>query len=325
MNIDWYGSAEYNGYGIVNYFLVNTLREQGHKIRFTSLDGNSLAIESDTRIPSNVKTVCFNPSNQYYDVKQIAWDGIPAPIDLVRKANYCKELWTPSLFSKQAFLYGGIVRSCTVIPHGITPDIFNPDVAPMFDKKDNFIFLSIFYYHARKNAINMILGFENEFNKDENVKLLIHTTPKSREYLKEFITTKNVYFTEKYPLTFEEIASLYTSVDIFFLPTLGEAFCLPCLEAGACGIPSIVTYFGGQIEYLGNDAFYLPIDRFEYMKEWKTTMARMDIIRCKAILRTVVDYPEAIRRLGKRLSKRIRNEYTWDKICNNIVERLELL
>src|ERR1019366_4544938 len=56
---------------------------------------------------------------------------------------------------------------------------------------------------------------------------------------------------------------LYASADCFVLPTRGEGFGLPAIEAGACGLPVITTNYSGQTDFLTNDNSYLlQIDGF---------------------------------------------------------------
>lgn len=47
------------------------------------------------------------------------------------------------------------------------------------------------------------------------------------------------------------LASLYTAADVLLAPSMGEGFCVPLIEAQACGTPAIVTDFSAQPELLG--------------------------------------------------------------------------
>ena len=51
-------------------------------------------------------------------------------------------------------------------------------------------------------------------------------------------------------LTDIEIRNLYLSADYFLCASKGEGWCLPLIEAIACGTPTICCEFGGQSEYL---------------------------------------------------------------------------
>ena len=49
----------------------------------------------------------------------------------------------------------------------------------------------------------------------------------------------------------ELLAAMYTSFDVLLSPSLGEGFCVPLIEAQACGVPVIATDFTAQKELVG--------------------------------------------------------------------------
>ena len=51
--------------------------------------------------------------------------------------------------------------------------------------------------------------------------------------------------------TSEMMASLYTAFDVLLAPSRGEGFCVPLIEAQACGTPVIVSDFSAQPELVG--------------------------------------------------------------------------
>ena len=54
----------------------------------------------------------------------------------------------------------------------------------------------------------------------------------------------------------QDLRSLYQTSQVFVLPTRGEGFCLPCVEAMAAGLPIIVTNFSGPSDYLQESHSY---------------------------------------------------------------------
>ena len=54
-----------------------------------------------------------------------------------------------------------------------------------------------------------------------------------------------------------EMPRLYASADAFVLPTRGEGFGLPIIEAMAMGLPTIATNFSGQTEFMREQNSYL--------------------------------------------------------------------
>ena len=52
-------------------------------------------------------------------------------------------------------------------------------------------------------------------------------------------------------ITRETMVQMYNSLDVFLLPSKGEGFCLPAMEAQACGIPVIISDNTALTEMLG--------------------------------------------------------------------------
>ena len=54
------------------------------------------------------------------------------------------------------------------------------------------------------------------------------------------------------------LASIYNCFDVFTLPTRGEGFGLPILEAMACGVPVVVTDYSAHTEWVGDGGELVP-------------------------------------------------------------------
>ena len=61
-----------------------------------------------------------------------------------------------------------------------------------------------------------------------------------------------------------DLAGLYKSVDAFVLPSRGEGWGRPIVEAMAMGLPVIATNWSGMTEYMTNENSYLiAVERLE--------------------------------------------------------------
>ena len=63
----------------------------------------------------------------------------------------------------------------------------------------------------------------------------------------------------------DEVAKLYQAADVNLFATCAEGFGLPIIEAGACGVPSIVTDWGPAAEVVGEGGIKVPVA----VKPWR--------------------------------------------------------
>ncbi len=62
----------------------------------------------------------------------------------------------------------------------------------------------------------------------------------------------------------ETMAAVYTATDVLLAPSHGEGFCVPLIEAQACGTPAIVTDFSAQSELVPDECGW----RVVHQPEW---------------------------------------------------------
>mmetsp|Transcript_26008 Transcript_26008/g.73000 ORF Transcript_26008/g.73000 Transcript_26008/m.73000 type:complete len:299 (-) Transcript_26008:321-1217(-) len=155
------------------------------------------------------------------------------------------------------------------------------------NRSDNttFTFLSIFKWEERKNWRALIDTFWKTFPHEVTqvgredgtvvnlkVRLLIKTQElawsssptrdmqdelSSRDIREEAAKSRVLIIKER--LTTEQIARLYQVGDAFVLPTHGEGWGLPLVEAMASGLPTIATGWGGQMDFMSKSNSW-PLD-----------------------------------------------------------------
>jgi glycosyltransferase involved in cell wall biosynthesis len=150
----------------------------------------------------------------------------------------------------------------TYIPHGVDTGLFKPILKPKYgkeDKPDAFIVGCVARNQHRKNLPRLVKGFaqfvqKNKLSSDQ-AKLILHMDwndamgwkfPKFAELygLKDYLMPPimgNLDAGES--ATEEEMAHLYNCMDVFVLPTAGEGFGIPTLEAMSCGVPICATNY----------------------------------------------------------------------------------
>jgi glycosyltransferase involved in cell wall biosynthesis len=103
----------------------------------------------------------------------------------------------------------------------------------------------------------------------------------------------------------EELAKLYSSADVFILPSWYESFPLPPLEAMACGCPVVTTWYGTE-DYAFHEVNSLVVP------------PRNPKMMAEAIIRLLKDESliEQFRKEGPKTAR----EFTWDKTVRKIEE-----
>ena len=136
-------------------------------------------------------------------------------------------------------IYLETAKKTTVINPGIDLDIFYPHQVKKDPKTKIILCL------GRKGKIrglpDLIRAVEIIYQKRKNMKLIIVGRSKMK-------ISSNIPY-EQRQATDDELAQLYSSCDVFVLPSWIEGCPAPPLEAMACGAPVVVTDCLGVREY----------------------------------------------------------------------------
>jgi len=152
------------------------------------------------------------------------------------------------------------------IPHGVDCNFFKPKLDPMYGTKKlselaegAFVVGCVARNQHRKNIPQLIKGFKEFVDrndlKPEQAKLILHMDwndamgwkfPSFAEYynLDEYLLPPLMGILDAgEALTEKDMVNLYNCMDVFVLPTAGEGFGIPTIEAMACGTPVAVTNY----------------------------------------------------------------------------------
>jgi len=169
-----------------------------------------------------------------------------------------------SAYCREVFVNSGVKAGKTfVLPRGADPRAYHPAVPPLDLGSSKFKFLCVAEPHARKGFDILLQAFGEEFRPDEPVMLVLKTRMPGAARLAYEIPLKSMLddyasagprpevrvLTEGLP----SLAPLYTACDCFVLPTRGEGFCVPALEAMACKLPVIITGHGGHRDFASDE------------------------------------------------------------------------
>ena len=202
----------------------------------------------DGRYKKNIGYLAVESSN----FKQTGWQNF---------CNLMDEIWVPSLAAKKSCQNSGVAKPVKVAPHSLDMSPYNnpekraqiADLLPTF----NFIFVGEFI--ERKNIEALVKAFHMEFEYEEPVNLVIKTSRISIEDVKQHIqnTKLQLKIRKRYKheisvvgmMEKKDYISLLSQCHCFVMPSRGEAFCIPALEAMAVGIPVISTKYTGMDDF----------------------------------------------------------------------------
>lgn len=195
------------------------------------------------------------------------------PLGCRERCNAMDEVWVPSRFNMETFAASGVdERKLRLMPPGIDLRTFNPGADPLpIPQRRGFNFVSVFDWQLRKGYDVLLLAYLREFKPDEDVTLILKISQANaaagslEDEINFFIERRAGLPLQEAPpvilikrfIPQDQMARLYAAADCFVLPTRGEGYGRPFLEALACELPVIATRWSGQTDFLTMQNSYL--------------------------------------------------------------------
>ena len=292
-------------------------------------------IEPDAPQISYIQPEFWDTSHLGYKIGFTMLEVTGIPRDWVRRCNAMDEIFVPSEFNRRTFAHSGVRKPITVIPLGIDPKLFGPH-GPSRKIEGYFSFLSVFEWGERKAPELLLRAFTQEFRADERVLLLLKTSNHDPDVdVAAQVQAMNlpdaapIVFLFNQPLSGVQMPALYRSADCFVLPTRGEGWGVPILEAMACGLPVIATDWSAQTEFMNADnAYPLRVRRLiparakcPYYKGFK--WADPDLEHLQYLMRHVYEHRREAREKGRVASSEALSQWTWRHTAEKIKARLQ--
>ncbi len=184
-------------------------------------------------------------------------------------ANLMDEMWVPTNFCKRACVQSGVTKPVKVAPHSL--DMSRYDSVKYLNqgsKIDNLVntfnFAFIGEFVERKNIQALSKAFHMEFDVEEPVNLYIKTSQQTLDYVQNYLEQirQGLKIRKTYKeevvisghLEKDDYMSVLAQCHSFVMPSRGEGFCIPALEAMAMGIPVIYTEGTGMDDFCSGKA-----------------------------------------------------------------------
>ena len=208
----------------------------------------------------------FHDNHKGYNIGYNVWETTEYPKAFFNLIHKYDQFWVPTKWQKDNLVKQGYPEDkVKIVPEGIDHEVFKPAAKKPADK---FTFLLFGKWEYRKATEEIISAFLEVFKDHNDVELIasIDNAYKSEtgkiieEKLKHLKLTDNKIKLLHFPPASEYLNYLQQG-DVFLSCSRGEGWNLPLIEAMACGIPSVYSNWGAQLEFAEGKGSPVKIDK----------------------------------------------------------------
>ena len=303
-----------------------------------------------SQIQPNDVSVFFFPtiSKQFVKGTIIKWgifetDSLPTDyISYLRRSHL---IWVPSRWAKTVLVSHGLDSDqIHVVREGVNPDIYHPHCRPKPSTNGIFRFFMCGKKETRKGLDELLQGFKIAFGSDATTELHLKAdyfwggrekaNAKQGELARQIddLGLSNVV-TVSGALSTSDMALLYSNYDAMVFPSRAEGWGLPLIEAIACGLPVISTYYSGHTEYLSAiDGHFVKLDHHlqpiscpEFLQHWKAggqwAVASPDEIAQKLVF--IRENYKSFQQRAMTASQTIRDHFSWRHAAEQAIHSVQ--
>lgn len=305
-----------------------------------SWNGISLIRNSIRRDPSRSGTAIFT----MFETDRLPTGWVNALLEV-------DEVWVPSRFNMETFERSGVPRDrLRLVQPGLEVHWFkNPTSQFQIPGRRGFVFLSVFQWTLRKGWDALLDAWMKAFDSNDDVCLVLRTypgtvkEPRIEVRIEDYLRSKGRNLGNVAPIIVLSdfiddagMPSLYAAANAYVLPSRGEAWGLPYMEAMAMGLPTIACDHGGQLDFMHQENSYLtrirglvPVDPRQtaedpyYGKDhlW----ADPDVEHLADVLRFVSTNQEEARAKGQRAKAEILQGWRASRAVPSILEGISAM
>lgn len=274
--VHWRGRLEgCSGYAVEGRSFVQVLRSAGYRVHEVSVPSRpDIGLGQGTgkihRSGSGL-TVVHLPWHDFgwEDLTgQVVWRAMfettSVPPEWLPRLSEVDEVWVPSRFNARTFADAGVDRQKIVVVPEFMDRGWPQETAQPYTGQGRFKFLSVFRWQKRKGWDVLLQAYLEEFSADDDVELLLRVDPFGplTPDIGAAITSMIRKVRPRRPprvqflacaLSQPEMQKLYATAHAFVLPTRGESWGRPFMEAMASGLVTIGTAWGGHLDFMNAD------------------------------------------------------------------------
>jgi len=267
------------------------------------------------------------------------WESTEFPAGWLDQLKRADEIWIPTAWGRSVLIDNGIsADQIHIMPEGVDPDVFNPEVEPTnaLMAYEGFKFLNVGRFETRKGTELLIKSFDAEFGPDDAVRLVLscdnHHDPDFDigRILREMRLQRPDRIVIIPPVrSHARFAELYRACDAFVSPFRAEGWGLPICEAMACALPVIATNYSGPTGFMDDSAYRLsyklaPIEDSYYKSAANVGgfWAEPDAQHLRKLMREVYENREEAAKRGRAGSRHILGNFTWMDAARKAMEVL---
>jgi FkbM family methyltransferase len=267
-----------------------------------------------------------------YTIGYNVWESTEYPQDFFNQIKKFDEFWVPSEWQKTNLIKQGYPSNkIFVVPEGVDGDVFYPENT---NKNSIFTFLLFGRWEYRKSTKEIIDVFIKTFKENEPVKLIVSADnsyandgfKSTEERLENYNLKHEGIEVIHFPNRDEYINYLKTG-DVFISCARSEGWNLPLIEAMACGIPSIYSNWGGQLEFANNlgipirTLYEVPASNQE--SYFVGNYIEPDFKDLSIKMRDVYENYNLYKLRALNESKQIIENFKWEDIAKKVSENLD--
>lgn len=289
-------------------------------------------------------------SDADFTVGRTMFETDSLPDDWVRRINMLDDVWVPSTFNVETFRSAGVTIPIGVVPSGVDGSAYRPGLKSLsIPGARGCVFLAIFEWSHRKAPDVLLRAWAEAFRPDDEVSLVLRSYARGRFDGDSSATVQRLLDHElsDIGLTRADVAPivvlgqqlsasamprLMSSADVFVGASRGEGWGRPLLEAMACGLPTIGTRWGGNLDFMDDsNSLLVEVEGLVSVDE------RMDIPFYRGhrwaepsaghlaeLLRVAASDSTMRRSIGKRARSDIERRWQWQQVSAIAESRLKL-